>query len=87
MQTVNVCVCVNLCLVPSPCFATRLHVIGECDIVWPHVELPLSKSQHATVHTATVNANAHVNVDPRHLAHQPADTQKNSVSSAGWNFA
>ena len=76
---IGVCVCV--CVWTSPCFASRLHVIGQCDIVWPHVKLPLPQSQHATVDTPTVNAYAHVNVDPRHLPHQPAGTQHRRSAS------
>lgn len=58
----------------SPRFASCLHVIGERDVVRPHVKLPLPEAQHAAVHTPAVNAHAHVNVDPCHLAHQPAHT-------------
>lgn len=71
----------NRCVWTSPCFASRLHVIGQCDIVWPHVKLPLPQSQHATVDTPTVNADAHVYVDPRHFSHQPAGTQHRRSAS------
>lgn len=58
---------------PSPRFAPRLHVIGKRDVIRPHVKLPLPESQHAAVDTPTVDAYAHVDVDPRHLTHQPVN--------------
>lgn len=37
-------------------------MIGQCNIVAPNVKLPLAKSEHATQHIASVNANSHVNI-------------------------
>ena len=63
-----------MCVRPisSPCLAPGLHVVGQRDIIGPDVKLPLPESQHAAVHPPTVDAHAHVHVDPRDLSHQPA---------------
>lgn len=42
--------------------AAALHVVGEGDVVGPHVELPLSQTQHAAVHPPRVDAHPHVHV-------------------------
>lgn len=87
MKIISSSMCVNAFL--SPCFAPRFHMIGQCDIVWPHVKLPLPETQHAAVHTPAVNANAHVNVDPRHLTNQSANKQSRrsvSFSTTGSNL-
>lgn len=57
----------------SPGFATSFHVVGQCDIVRPHVELPLSETKDAAVYSPAVNSHTHVHVHPCHLPDQPGD--------------
>lgn len=46
----------------SPRLASRLHVVGQSDVVGPDVVLPLAQAQHATQHSPTVDAHSHVQV-------------------------
>lgn len=45
-----------------PWKASRLHMIGEGDVMWPDVKLPFAKSDHATQHITRVNTNSHVDI-------------------------
>lgn len=57
----------------SPCLAASFHVVGQCDIVRPHVELPLSETKDTAVYSPAVNSHTHVHVHPCHLPDQPGD--------------
>ena len=46
-------------------------MVGERDVVRPHVVLPLVQPQHAAQHVAAVDADPHVHVEPRRLTHRP----------------
>ena len=45
-----------------PWFGRRLHLVGYCDAVGPHVVLPFLQPDHTTEHVARVDANAHVQI-------------------------
>lgn len=60
---VSCCSCCSL-LEPqvSPRHATRLHVVGQCDIMGPDIILPLLQPDDSAEHTARVHAHTHVDV-------------------------
>lgn len=58
-----------------PGTAPRLHVVGQCHIVGPHIKLPFPQTQDPTVHTPTVDAHAHVDIHTCHLTHQSEERQ------------
>lgn len=59
---------VILVLVTLPRDATTLHVVGQCDIIAPHIKLPFAQAQNATVHTTSVNTNPHVHIHTHNIA-------------------
>ena len=46
----------------SPWHATRLHVVGQCDIMGPDIILPLLQPNDSAEHTARMHAHTHVDV-------------------------
>ena len=48
----------------SPWDASGLHVVGQCDVITPHVELPLAKTQDSTQNIAGVDADSHIHIEP-----------------------
>ena len=65
----------------SPRKSSALHVVGECDVIGPDVELPLPESEDAAVNPAGVNPDPHVDVDPGHLPDQPEMSKCQMFSS------
>lgn len=57
----------------SPRLASSLHVVGQCDIVRPDIELPLPEAEDTAVHSPAVNSHTHVHVHTCHLPDQPGD--------------
>lgn len=55
-----------------PCLASRLHLVGQCDIIGPDIKLPFAQTKHPTVHAAAMYAHAHVHVHSCDLSHQSA---------------
>ena len=49
----NVKIFTKICSLHLPRLAGTLHDVGECDVVGPHVELPLPEAEHAAVDPAT----------------------------------
>ena len=45
--------------------ATRLHVIGQCDVIRPYIKLPLAKTKHTTQNGTRMDSNAHVQINLR----------------------
>jgi hypothetical protein len=52
--------------------ASGFHVVGEGDVVAPHVELPLSQAQDAAKHVSGVDADPHVHVESGGFPDEPA---------------
>lgn len=63
----------------SPWNATAFHVIGQSDVVWPYVELPLPESQYSAMDASGVDTDAHVNIDGHHLPDQTVQTTTKDV--------
>lgn len=55
---------------------SALHVISECNVVAPDVELPLSQSENSAVNATGVNADSHVDVHRHHFPHKPSAKKK-----------
>lgn len=51
-----------------PGYTPGLHVIGECDVIAPHIELPLPESEHSTEHVPSMDPYPHVHVEAGRLA-------------------
>lgn len=47
-------------------------MVGEGDVVAPHVELPLSQAQDAAKHVSGVDADPHVHVESGGFPDEPA---------------
>lgn len=56
-----------------PWKASRLHVIGQGDIMWPHIKLPFAKADHTTQHIPRVHANSHVDIYSCGLPYLPEE--------------
>lgn len=54
-----------------PWKASWLHVIGQSDIMWPHVKLPLAKPNNTAEHVARVHAHSHVDIHSCGLPYLP----------------
>ena len=48
----------------SPWDAPGLHVVGQCDVITPDVELPLTQTQDSTQDIAGVDADSHIHIEP-----------------------
>lgn len=48
--------------VSSPRQTSRFHVICQCDIIWPHVILPLLQADNTTEHIAAVDPDSHTDL-------------------------
>ena len=57
-----------LALVNLPRNATTFHVVGQRDVIAPHIKLPFAQAQNATVHTTSVNTNPHIHVHTHNIA-------------------
>ncbi len=55
----------------SPRHPSRLHPVGQCDVVAPDVELPLPEADDAAEDVAGVHAYTHVDVGASHLPDSP----------------
>ena len=44
-------------------------MIGQCDVIAPHVILPFPEPQHAAEDVSGMNSDAHVHVHPRSFTH------------------
>lgn len=56
-----------------PWKASRLHVIGQCDIMWPDIKLPFAKADHTTQHIAWVHTNSHVDIYSCGISYLPEE--------------
>ena len=65
----------------SPSLPTRLHIVGECDIIWPDVILPLAEPEHPAQHPPRVNSHPHVQLHVRRVHHGP--TEHNNIQWFG----
>lgn len=59
----------------SPRYSSSLHVIGQSDVMWPHIILPFLESNYAAEHIARMHSNTHVNVNARGISHLPVTTR------------
>lgn len=64
-----------------PWKASWLHVIGQCNIMWPHIKLPLAKANHTAEHIARVHANSHVYFHTCGLPYLPGGVSQQYLSS------
>jgi hypothetical protein len=48
----------------SPWDASGFHVVGQCDVITPHVKLPLTQTQDSTQDVAGVDADSHIHIEP-----------------------
>jgi hypothetical protein len=55
----------------SPWDAPGLHVVGQCDVITPHVELPLTQTQDSTQNIAGVDADSHIHIEPCGFTDKP----------------
>ena len=60
----------------SPWDAPGLHVVGQCDVITPHVELPLTQTQDSTQDIAGMDANSHIHIEPCGFADKPENQNK-----------
>lgn len=56
-----------------PWKASRLHMIGQGDIMWPDIKLPFAKADHSTQHIARVHPNSHVDIYSCSLSYLPEE--------------
>lgn len=54
-----------------PWKASCLHVIGQGYIMWPHIKLPLAKSDNTTEHVSRMYTHSHVDVHSSGLSYLP----------------
>lgn len=54
-----------------PSHATAFHMIGQCDIIAPNIELPLSQAKHTAQYIAGVYTNSHVHIESGCVAYEP----------------
>lgn len=54
-----------------PWEASRLHVIGQSHIMWPHVKLPFAKPDDTAQHISWMHPDPHVDIHSRGLTHLP----------------
>lgn len=57
----------------SPWYATCFHFIGYCHIMWPHIKLPLVKTNQSTEDRTSMNTHSHTNVITSFLSNQSAE--------------
>lgn len=57
-----------MAFVTLPRDATTLHIVGQRDIIAPHIKLPLAQAQNTTVHSPSVNTNSHVHIHTHNIA-------------------
>jgi hypothetical protein len=55
----------------SPRDAPRLHVVGQCDVIAPDVELPLAQAQNTAKNVACVYADPHVHIEACCFTNKP----------------
>jgi len=55
-------------LVALPWFTSWLHVVGNDDVIGPHVILPLVKSHNSRQHKSRMDSDPHVNLHSGRLA-------------------
>lgn len=61
-----------------PGYSPTFHLIRQRHVVWPHVELPFTKSQDAAVDTTRMYSHPHVDVDVHHVPYQ---SKKDAISN------
>ena len=59
-----------------PWDAPWLHVVGQCDVITPHVELPLTQTQDSTQDIAGVDADPHIHIEPCGFSDKPEKKNK-----------
>jgi hypothetical protein len=61
----------------SPWDAPWLHVVGQCDVITPHVELPFTQTQDPTQDIAGVDANSHIHIESCGFTDEPEKETRN----------
>jgi len=56
-------------------------VVGQCDVITPYVELPLTQTQDSTQDIAGVYADSHIHIEPCGFSHKPKKTNKKQLNT------